>query len=147
MHDVIEKGLEEYLGGSVNREMETHLAQCERCRSEVEEIRQLSSLLGTYLAEAPMEPALGFSQRVMRRVAEDKGRSLWSVLSVDPGFARKLVLASLLSLAALGGYLATQPLEGENHTPESVLASHDVYSTDQQQHLDGMLVTLATYHQ
>lgn len=150
MHGVIEEGLEDYLRGSANREVLSHLANCEGCRKEVGQIEELSALFGALRNEIDIAPSLGFSQRVMRRVQEDKGRSFWNVFSVDPGFARKIALASLLSLAALGSYLATAPADSSmvpGGAPEAVLASHDVNSPDVQQHQDGMLVTLATYHQ
>ena len=42
-----------------------HAAECERCRDAVEELRTLHALLQ---ALAPLQPVVGFSDRVMRRV-------------------------------------------------------------------------------
>ena len=86
----------------------------------------------------------------MRNVAERKASSIWGVFTIDPGFARKLAFGSLLGLAAFGGYLFTateDSMAQADHSPEAVMASHDTNSPDQQQHMDGMLLTLATYRQ
>ncbi len=151
MHDLIERGLEDYLGGSASHEFEAHLASCGTCREEVLEIQELSGLLSGMMTVAdPVEPRLGFSSRVLRNIQAQRKPSFWNVLVVDPGFARNIVVASLLGIAVLGGYLASAPGDSAaqaDHTPEAVLASHDVTSTNQQQHRNGMLFTLATYHQ
>jgi anti-sigma factor RsiW len=150
MHDVIARGLEDYLRGSASRDVEAHLSECERCREEVSRMGEISALFETLHAETAIEPSLGFSQRVMRRVQEEKSRRVWSIFTVEAGFARKLALASLLSLIALGGFLASDPVEtpamGVN-TPEAEIRTHDVSSTSPQEHQNGMLVTLATYHE
>jgi len=154
MHPIIENGLEEYLEGRANREFDTHLAACLSCREQVAAFQRVSGMVKGTLSclpsEAPAEPLLGFQARVMRNVAQQKSGSVWGLFTIDPAFARKLAFGSLLSLAALGGYLFTgteDSMEKADHTPEAVMASHDTNSPDQQQHLDGMLLTLATYHQ
>jgi anti-sigma factor RsiW len=149
MHPEVETGLEDYLSGSAGPEFESHLAQCASCREETRRIEQISSLLRPLRTDDAMEPPLGFGARVMQNVREQESRSIWSVFRVDPDFARKLAFGSLLSLAILGSYLVTQPGDSAaqaDHTPEAVIASHDV-SAAADQHLDGMLFTLATYHQ
>jgi hypothetical protein len=150
MHDLITRGLEDYLSGSAGREFDSHLAQCADCREEVEGIRRVTGLLSALRSEEVFVPSIGFSARLVRSVRQEEGRSFWRVFSVDPGFARKLVFGSLLSLAILGSYLATQPedtMAQADHTPEAVLSSHDPSTLSQQQHTDGMLMTLADYHQ
>jgi len=42
-----------------------HVAECERCRGAVDELQKLHALLQ---ALAPLQPVVGFSDRVMRRV-------------------------------------------------------------------------------
>lgn len=158
MHDVIERGVEDYLAGSASREFETHLAQCARCREELRGIERYSGMLGVLRAgvnegglinDAP-EPSPGFARRVMAGIEQEKSRSFWAAFSIDPAFTRRIAFASLLSLAILGSYLATQSSDSmavADHTPEAVLASHDVSApSDDPQKMDGMLVTLATYH-
>ena len=149
MHDVVEKGLEDHLAGVLNREFDSHLAQCSRCREEVEGMKQVSSLLASLRTDSEIAPPLGFSARLLHNIDEQKTRSIWSVFTVDPGFIRKLAVASLLGLFAFGGYLATQQDDSlAHHTPEAVMASHDPGAApDDPQHMNGMLMTLATYHQ
>ncbi len=150
MHRAIENHLEEYLEGRSSREVDAHLEACAACREEVSAIARVSHVLTSFRSAQPPSPPLGFQARLMRGVAERKTASVWGVFSVDPAFARKLAFGSLLSLAVLGSYLAVgidDSMAKADHTPEAVLASHDISSPDQQQHRDGMLLTLATYHQ
>jgi hypothetical protein len=149
MHDVFERGVEDYLAGSASREFESHLAQCASCREELDGFVRVAGMLGALRAVDGPGPSLGFSNRVMVGIHEQKGRSFWGAFTIDPSFARKIAFASLLSLAILGSYLATQSADSmalADHTPEAVLASHDVSApSDDPQKMDGMLVTLATY--
>ena len=130
MHNIVEIGLEDHLSGAVNREFDSHLAQCAPCRREVEGMKQVSSLLSSLRADsggfAGAEPPTGFSSRLLREIEERRSRSIWSVFTVDPDD---------------GALLA-------RHTPEAVMASHDpAAAPDDPQHMNGMLMTLATYRQ
>jgi hypothetical protein len=151
MHNVVEKGLEDHLAGSVNREFDSHLAQCAPCREEVEGMMQVSGLLAALRADNEVAPPLGFSSRLLGSIQDRRRRSIWSVFTIDPSFIRKLAVASLLILAAFGSYLASQPedpLALIRHTPEAVMASHDpAAAPDDPQHMNGMLMTLATYQE
>jgi predicted small lipoprotein YifL len=151
MHRIVEEELEDYLSGRGGRELTSHLTNCEQCRGEVAEMQTLSGLFGDLRAVEAVAVPLGFSNRLMLNINDRKSKSFLSIFAVDPGFTRKLALASLLCLAACGGYLATQPVDSvapSDHTPEAVMASHDVSApSDDPQHMDGMLVTLASYHQ
>jgi predicted anti-sigma-YlaC factor YlaD len=151
MHDIVEKGLEDHLAGVMNREFDSHVSQCSRCREEVEGMKQFSGMLVSLRPNAEIAPPLGFSARLMREIDQRESRSIWSVFTLDPGFIRKLAVASLLGLAAFGSYLASQPEDGltfGRHTPEAVMASHDLsVAPDDPQHMNGMLMTLATYQQ
>lgn len=150
MHDIIEGGLEDYLDGSASREFESHLAQCRECAKEVTRMRDLAGGVRALRIDTPTEPPLGFSARVMRGVQQQQGRNFWNVFRIDASLVQRAAFASLLGLAVFGSYLATSPgdsMAAGDHTPEAVIASHDVTATDPQQHINGMLVTLATYHQ
>jgi len=151
MHRIVEEELEDYLTGRGGRELASHLSSCEECRAEVVEMQTLSGLFGNLRVAEPLGVPLGFSHRLMLNIKERKSKSFWSNFAIDPGFTRKLALASLLCLAACGGYLATQPVDSvapSDHTPEAVMASHDASAaSNDPQHMDGMLVTLASYHQ
>ena len=150
MHPIIENGLEDYLDGQSSREFDAHLAACVPCQQQVSAVQRVSGMLTGLRSAQPPSPPLGFQARVMRNVAERKASSIWGVFTIDPGFARKLAFGSLLGLAAFGGYLFTateDSMAQADHSPEAVMASHDTNSPDQQQHMDGMLLTLATYRQ
>ena len=150
MHRIIENGLEDYLDGRSDQAFDAHLGDCAECRKQVAEMREVSGMLGSLRTAVAMEPPLGFQARVLREVAGQKAGSLWGVFRIDPGFARKLAFGSLLGLGVMGGYLFTGTADSmaqADHTPEAVMASHDAAAIDQQQHLNGMLVTLASYHQ
>lgn len=151
MHDAIQDGLEAYLSGSRNRAVESHLSECADCRREVGELQALSGYFGAL--RGPSEPSvpLGFEARLRRMIEAQKRRSLWTVFALNPGLTRKLALASLLGLLAFGSYLASQPADDSSqsaYAPEAVMARHspDV-PADSPQRTDGMLVTLANYHQ
>jgi hypothetical protein len=86
----------------------------------------------------------------MRGIQQQQSRSFWNVFRIDPSLVQKAAFASLLGLAVFVSYLATSPgdsMAAGDHTPEAVIASHDVSSADRQQHINGMLVTLANYRQ
>ncbi len=149
MHDVTKRWLDDFIDGSPTPELEAHVAACSECRSVVQHTRALAEMLREFRPVSPMEVPLGFAPRVIRSIGEQKSRSFWTVFSVYPAFATKLALGSLLSLAILGSYLATQSSDtvaSADHTPEAVMGSHDFSDANSPQHLDGMLVTLATYH-
>jgi hypothetical protein len=161
MHDVIENGFEDYLTGNGSRDFHSHLSECVKCREAVGDMRRISGFIvalrveqtGALGTEQPQEPAvvpsLGFSSRVIRDIREQKSRSFWNLLVMDSAFTRKVALGSLLGFAALASFLiaSTDSLAQDDKTPEAIITSHDVYSSNEQQHLDGMLVTLATYRQ
>lgn len=150
MHELIESGLEDYLGGSASAEFEAHLIQCEGCRGQVLEMQRASAFLTMLKAPEPIEPRAGFAARVVRNIEDQRKPGFWNVFVGDPGFVRRIAVASLLGIAVLGGYLVSGPTDtmaNSDHTPEAVLASHDVSTPNQQKHRDGMLMTLAVYHQ
>ncbi len=151
MHEIIVEKLEDYLSGRGGREVGSHLSGCESCRAEVAELAAVSEYLSELRTSEPVSVPLGFSNRVMMGIRDQKPKGFWSIFAMNPAFTRKLALASLLCLAACGVYLATQPIDAAaqaDHTPEAVLASHDATApSSDPQHMDGMLVTLASYNQ
>lgn len=152
MHAVIVEKLEEYISGSLLpaalQEFVTHLQSCPDCREEVRSMQEVSTLFTTLRTTEEVGPPAGFAERVMRQVAAEPAPSIWSLLSLDPGFGRRVVFACLLTLAVLGSYLVSRETEympGPS-SPEAIMANEQSPApvgptTDR----DRMLVTLTTY--
>src|SRR5215831_5754351 len=106
MHQVIVDSLEEYMGGvlapSSQRDFEAHLATCEECRREVNSMMEMSSLFESLQAPAEIEVSPGFYARVRSEISSKMTPSFWSLFSLDAAFGRRVVFASLLTLAVLG---------------------------------------------
>jgi len=151
MHAVVMDSLEEYLSGTlepaVQRDIEAHLSTCGRCREELAGMRDISELFVTLQAEQVPEPSPGFYARVMQEVGGRKAVPAFaSLFSLDLAFGRRLVFASLLTLAVLGSYLVVN--EGEypgGLSPEAVMAQQNYPAFDSDSTQENMLVTLAAY--
>lgn len=148
MHNEIQNELEDYLSGSASRPFHAHLEKCRECSREVREIQEVSGLFAVLQSPEAPEPAPGFFYRVSQRMANERQGSFWSVFSFDPGFARRLVFSSLMTLAVLGGYLVSRETAypPSNEGPAAIMARHDGSAP----HQDGddrgrMMVTLASY--
>jgi hypothetical protein len=149
MHEVIENGLEEYLGGQVRRDFQAHLSECEECRVEVRQFEELSGMFRALREPEPIQPDPGFYFRVTQTIEAQQEPSFWSIFSLDAVFGRRVAFASLMTLAIVGSFLISS--ESGSETPgiggaEAVMASHDVSiphesSVDR----DRMLVTLSSY--
>lgn len=151
MHPVILENLEDYLSGRLLpaefRDFGAHLASCATCRAEVRGMQEVSSLFAALRPVEAIEPPLGFSARVMAQVAETRTPSFWSVFSLDPAFGRRVVFASLLTLAVLGSYLVTREAQynpGPSN-PEAVMAAEHPSDGPHASDRDMMLVTLTSY--
>jgi len=156
MHAVVMEGLEGYLSGSlepaVRRQIEAHLDTCSSCREEVSSMREISQLFHSLQTEeTPAEswqPSPGFYGGVLRQIdAQAKPSTNW-LFRWNLAFGRRLVFASLLTLAVLGGYLATHEPESRGMpSPDAILAQQDSPSFDAVPAHDNMLVTLTAYEQ
>lgn len=74
--------------------------------------------------------------------------SFASFFSLDLAFGRRLVFASLVTLAVLGGYLVSREanyLEGHGVSPEALLAQQESPAFTSGPAQDNMLVTLTAY--
>lgn len=145
MHAVIIDELEEYLSGSLppsalNR-FQAHLETCGVCRREVDEIRNASQWLAVLKPAGEIEPPPAFVAQVVQNVGERPVPSFWSPFG-DFAFGRRVVFASLLTLAVLGTVLVSreEAYSPEPSTPEAVMAV-DRGSPN----ADQMLVTLTSY--
>jgi len=128
MHAVVMDSLEEYLSGTLSpaslRDIEAHLNTCEMCRHEVDGMQEVSRWFDALKTEEELAPPAGF-------------------FALDFAFGRRLVFASLLTLAALGSFLVTH--EGEYPTglsPEAVMAQQDAPAYETARAQDAMLATM-----
>src|SRR5947207_2483134 len=118
MHAVVMESLEEYLSGALepatHREIEAHLSTCPLCREEIQSMQDVSQLFVSLRSEEALsgetwEPSPGFYAGVMRGVGERKATpSFAGLFALDFAFGRRIVFASLLTLAVLGSYLVTR---------------------------------------
>jgi len=145
MHAVIINDLEQYLSGHLPpwalARFEAHLATCGECRREVHEIQESNSLLASLKPAEAVDPPPSFVAQVMQTVAARPVPSYWSVFG-DFAFGRRVVFASLLTLAVLGAVLVSreEAYAPNPTTPEAVMAD-----TAGSPNADQMLVTLASY--
>jgi len=145
MHAVIIHDLEEYLSGSLppsaRERFQAHLKTCGACRVEVDEMRQATGLLATLKVDGSVDPPASFVARVMQDVAGRPTPFFWSLFG-DFAFGRRVVFASLMTLAVLGTVLVSreEAYQPAPPTPEAVMAA-DTGSPN----ADQMLVTLANY--
>ena len=145
------ESLEEFLAGTLepveHRTIEAHLGGCPACREELQVMEDLSLLFSSLRPVEEMEPSLGFSARVMQQVAEQQAAPSWSsFFAFDPVWGRKIVLACMLVLVALGSYLiSSEGRYASSPMPDAVMAQQTQPSFDSAPASESMLVTLATY--
>ncbi|MGA2739250.1 MAG: zf-HC2 domain-containing protein [Bryobacteraceae bacterium] len=145
MHAVIIDDLERYLSGhlplSAHDRFEAHLAICGECRREFDEIQESAGLLAILRPADVPEPPPSFVAQLMQSVVEQPVRSYWKSFG-DFAFGRRIVFASLLTLAVLGTVLVSreQSYAPNPTTPEAVMADAAGSPNANQ-----MLVTLASY--
>jgi len=151
MHTEVVESLEEYLSGTLKpaalREIEAHLGQCEECRLEVAGMQEISQLFSAMVPEETVSPALGFYNRVMQQVGGRKAVPAFaSFFSLDLAIGRRLVFASLLVLAALGGYLVSREAEyPSGPSPDLVMAQQESPSFEAGPAHEAMLATMTSY--
>ena len=145
------ESLEEYLSGTLKpavlRDIEAHLSGCKTCRQEVAGMRQVSRWFDAFRVEGELAPAPGFYARVMREVGHRQAvPSFAGFFALDFAFGRRLVFASLITLAVLGGYLVSHESGYPTGlSPEAVMAQQDTPAYDSARAQDNMLATMTTY--
>ena len=144
--------LEEYLSGAIEaaaqRAIEAHLLDCGTCREEVRGMQEVSHLFSSLRTDEVFEASPIFTASVMQQVADLKPRpSFVGLFALDFAFGRRLVFASLLTLAVLGGFLATREAQYTGISPDAILAQQEFPSFDSTATQDNMLVTLTAYEQ
>jgi len=151
MHAVVMQSLEEYLSGTLEpaaqRTIESHLSGCESCRAEIRDMQEISLCFGSLRSEEALVPAPGFYARVAQQVLEQQATpSVAGLLGLGFAFGRRLVFASLLTLAILGGYLVSRETAyPDGPSPEAVMAQQESPSFDSGAAPDNMLVSLTAY--
>lgn len=148
MHAVVMESLEDYLAGSLepseSRVIEAHLSNCDRCREEIRGMQEVSLLFGSLKSEAGLEASPAFFSGVMQKTGAGSGPSFAGFF--DLAFGRRLVFASLLTLAVTGSYLVTREAQAPVAiSPAGVMAQQDAPGFDSAPAPDNMLVTLTAY--
>jgi anti-sigma factor RsiW len=150
MHAVVVESLEEYLSGTLKPEaqrvIEAHLRSCDACREDVASMQEISGLFREMVPQEAIEPVPGFYNRVMRQVGGRKAVPAFaSLFSLDLAFGRRMVFASLLALAALGGYLVSRESDfASGPSPELVMAQQESPSFEAAP-AHAMLATMTSY--
>jgi anti-sigma factor RsiW len=152
MHAVVMDSLEEYLAGALEpaklRAIEAHLNGCGSCREQVRSMEATSAWFGSLRSEEEVPVSAGFYASILRKVDEQQAvaPSFASLFSLDLAFGRRLVFASLLTLAVLGGYLVSHEVGYPvSISPEAVMAQQDFPAFDAAPAQANMLVTLTSY--
>jgi predicted anti-sigma-YlaC factor YlaD len=147
------ESLEEYLAGSLEpvalRDIEAHLNTCKTCWKEMRKMQDVSQLFGCLRQDEAetwnIVPA--FYAKVMRQVNQPKPVSAFANLfALNVAFGRRLVFASLLTLAVLGGYLVSHESRYPVGTsPEAILAQQNAPAFETGGAENNMLATLTAY--
>jgi anti-sigma factor RsiW len=151
MHAVVIQSLEDYLAGALEpaaqREIEAHLNICTSCREEIRSMQEVSQMFLTLRSEEELEPSGSFYAGVLQCVEAQKPEpSIASLFSLDLVFARRLVFASLLTLAVLGSYLVSREANyTPGFSPEAVMAQQESPAFANGAAQENMLVTLTAY--
>lgn len=156
MHDVVKKQLEELLEGQANRapleQVRRHLEACEPCRREVELMRWQARLLQGLRAPEQSVPQPGFYARVMARVESQRNSSVLAAF-LDPGFARRLVFASLAAAIGFGSYLIyaerqpQYPMVGPVRLIAGQVSPSEQLGADPHRDREVMLLAVASYQE
>jgi anti-sigma factor RsiW len=153
MHAVVMDSLEEYLAGALEpvaqRAVEAHLSTCRSCQEEVDGMQDMSLLFDSLTADEVVDPSPGFTAGVMQHIGGLKPTPTFAGLfALDFAFGRRLVFASLMTLAILGGFLATREAQYPvGPSPDAIMAQQEAPAFDSADAQDNMLVTLTAYEQ
>jgi len=153
MHAVVMDSLEEYLADALEpatqRQVEAHLSTCHSCREELSGMQETSLLFGCLRTDEVLDPPPGFCASVLQHVGALKPAPTFAGLfALDVAFGRRLVFASLLTLAVLGGFIATREAQYPvGPSPEAIMAQQESPAFDSAAAQDNMLVTLTAYEQ
>ena len=152
MHAVVMDSLEDYLSGLLEpaelRAVEAHLSTCDVCREQVHGMQQVSLAFGAFRSEDAISPSPQFYARIVERVqaARRPESSFANLFALDFAFGRRLVFASLVTLAVAGSYLVMREANAaQGISPDTVMAQQNSPGFDSDHAPDNMLVTLTAY--
>jgi predicted anti-sigma-YlaC factor YlaD len=153
MHAVTMENLEDYLAGTLEagqlRDIEAHLGICGACREEIRGMQEVSGLFGALRRDESESWAVGpgFTAKVLEQVSRRKPVPAFaSFFAWNAAFGQRLVFASLLTLAVLGGYLVTRESKyTAGPSAEAILAQQNEPGFETQRAEDNMLVRLTAY--
>ena len=152
MHAVMMENLEEYLAGTLEpaqlREIEAHLSTCGACREEIRGMQDMTELFGALRSDETVLGSVppGFVAEVMEQVGRRKAMPAFaSFFALHMNFGRRLVFASMLTLAVVGSYLVTREERyPTGPSPEAILAQQNAPGFEANAE-NNMLVTLTAY--
>jgi anti-sigma factor RsiW len=148
MHAVVVESLEELLSGTLKPEaqkaIEAHLKTCGPCREEVAAMQEISLSFRALETPEEFEPAPGFYARVHQRVGDRHAVPAFAGLfGLDFALGRRLVFASLITLAILGSYLVSTESDYQpGLSPAAVMAQQDSPNFNSDRGQENMLVTM-----
>jgi anti-sigma factor RsiW len=150
MHAVVMESLEDYLAGSLEpseaRVIEAHLSNCDRCREEIRGMQEVSLMFGSLRTEESVEASPAFFAGILEKTGAPAKPAPTFASFFDLAFGRRLVFASLLTLALTGSYLVTRESDaGTTMSPAAIMAQQDAPGFDSGAAPDNMLVTLTAY--
>ena len=168
MHREIRDHIEDVLrGGDTLKHAREHLAQCDECRTEVQDMQEQTALIRELRAPEDFAADLrpGFYARVMERIEAEGPISIWN-LFIESAFGRRIAVASLALALLIGVYLVTSERSAEDATialqslqvtaeqtmvagedaPAREITQVDQSQTDQSSQ-DAVLANLVTYRE
>jgi len=168
MHREIRDHIEDVLrGGDTLKHAREHLAQCDECRTEVQDMQEQTELIRELRAPEDFAADLrpGFYARVMERIEAEGPISIWN-LFIESAFGRRIAVASLALALLIGVYVVTSERSAEDatialqspqvSTEQTIVAGEDapareITRVDQSQtdesSQDAVLANLVTYRE
>jgi len=149
------ENLEEYLAGTLEpaelRDIEAHLSTCGMCREEIRGMEDVTGLFATLRRDQSetWDIAPGFTAKVMAQVGRRKAApAMASFFGLNTAFGRRLVFASLMIVAVLGGYLVSHESQFPvGPSPEAILAQQNSTGFESGLAENKMLFLLTAYEQ
>ena len=110
-------------------------------------MQEVSECFDVFRVAEPVVPPPAFYAKVMREVGQRQAvPSFAGFFALDFAFGRRLVFASLMTLAVLGTYLVSyESGYPSGLSPETVMAQQDSPAYENARSQENMLATLTNY--